>query len=66
MYLLLPARYLNLSVFEKGFLAGFAPVAIELKVVHIDIGLKFLINFFSWIGLLISSSYALIKELTAK
>lgn len=64
--LLMPARYLNLPIFGKSFLTGFAPAAIELKVVHIDFGMRFLVNFFSWIGLLIASSYSLIKELTIK
>ncbi|HON06056.1 MAG TPA: hypothetical protein PLB98_06765 [bacterium] len=64
--LLLPIRYAGFQIFTQGYLAGFAPVDIELKIAHIDFGIKVLVNFFSWVGLFVASLSVLIKELTSK
>ncbi|HPP67370.1 MAG TPA: hypothetical protein PKX05_05585, partial [bacterium] len=56
------ARYIASMPIFNSCVVGFAPVSIELKTIHIDFGIKILVNFFSWIGLLISSLYTLIKQ----
>ncbi len=52
----------SLSLFVNGFVTGFEPIKINLKVLDVELGIHLLINGFSWAGLLISSVILLIKE----
>ncbi|HOL49861.1 MAG TPA: hypothetical protein PK165_01475 [bacterium] len=61
--LLLPESFTNLPFFAPGVVSGFDTVSLNLKVINVNVGIKILTNNFSWIGLLISTTVLLIKEL---
>lgn len=61
--LLLPENFSTLSAFAKSFMSGFAPFNLNLRVIDIYFGIEILVNSFSWIGLLISATVLLVREI---
>ncbi|HOK80000.1 MAG TPA: hypothetical protein PK303_04920 [bacterium] len=61
--LLLPENLTNLPFFAPGILSGFDTLNLNLKVINVNIGIRILSNTFSWLGLLISTTILLVREL---
>jgi hypothetical protein len=53
--MLIPERLCALQVFAPAYHAGFQPVFFDLDVLNFTIGISVKVNFFSWIGLLITA-----------
>lgn len=64
--LLVPDRYQYLSCLTQPAVYGFEPVELMLRVINIKIGLKFVVNVFSWLGIFISAIILSLKEVFQK
>lgn len=63
LYLLLPENLSVLVQLAKSCTNGFAPQMFSLKVINITFGIQVLVNTFSWIGLFISATVLLIRDI---
>ncbi|MCM8764408.1 MAG: hypothetical protein NC830_03470 [Candidatus Omnitrophica bacterium] len=64
--LLLPENFSGPSAFAKSFMSGFAPFNLNLRVINISLGIEILVNGLSWIGLFISATVLLVREIARK